>query len=409
MSKIDDKLIDVGAVPALSGDAARAVVAALTRDGADVRFVGGCVRDLLLGEPLSDVDLATPDRPETIVALLEAGDIKAVPTGLKHGTVTAVAKGVPFEITTLRIDVETDGRHAEVAFTDDWEADAARRDFTINAMSLTPDGSLFDYFEGRCDLARQCVRFVGNARTRISEDYLRVLRFFRFLAQLPAAQPDEAAVDACREAAGRLGGLSAERIQAELLKLLKARNPVPAIELMRGTGVLEAMLPEAGSSVDLMALSGIDDGDPVRRLAALAPDGGAAIAHRLKMSNDDKARLSQLAPPALSLDVAATAQDVRQVIYDIGSARVRDMILLGWSADREGRAAAWRAMMEVVNAWESPELPIKGADAVSLGLKSGPDVGEALRAVERWWRSQDFQPDREVCMAVLRHHLGSVR
>jgi len=405
MSKTDAHTVDLAKVPALSGAAASAVVAALTRDGAEVRFVGGCVRDTLMDVAIGDVDLATPDHPETVMALLEDAGLKAVPTGLKHGTVTAVSDGVPFEITTLRVDVETDGRHAEVAFTDDWEADAARRDFTINAMSLAPDGTLHDYFEGRADLARGRVRFVGDARARIAEDYLRVLRFFRFLARLPVAEPDAEAVDACREAAGSLGRLSAERVRVELLKTLAAPAPVPAVELMRETGVLGAVLPEAAASAGLLALTGIDDADPVRRLAALAPDGGQAIARRLKMSNAERDRLAAIAPPIVALEPDLAEAELRQRLYDHGPAVVRDLVLLAWARDNANHAEAWRGMLDAANGWEPPELPLRGEDVVAAGVASGPEIGRLLRDVETWWRGLDFQPDRDACLAELKRHV----
>ncbi|HWA45288.1 MAG TPA: CCA tRNA nucleotidyltransferase, partial [Hypericibacter adhaerens] len=274
----------------------QAVIAALRADGAELRFVGGCVRDAVLGRAIKDIDLATPDPPETVIALLKRAGLKAVPTGIEHGTVTAVVEKQPFEVTTLRRDVETDGRHAKVEFTDDWRADAARRDLTFNAMSLSPDGTLHDYFGGFDDLQAGRVRFVGDAATRIEEDVLRLLRFFRFYAHYGKPPPDAVALEACRRMAPRLPDLSGERIQAETLKLLAASDPAPVVALTQNDGVLEHWLPEARSVARLAALVRIENGlgrepDPLLRLAALiegGPEIARGLAWRLRLSNADR-------------------------------------------------------------------------------------------------------------------------
>ncbi len=236
----------------------KAVLNALMADGTEVRFVGGCVRDAILKRPVEDVDIATPDRPETVMALLEAADIKVFPTGISHGTVTAVMGEYHYEITTLRIDEETYGRHAKVAFTDDWIADAARRDFTINTLSCTPDGNVYDPFEAIDDLAHGVVKFVGNARERIEEDYLRLLRFFRFYAAYGKPPPDVKALDACRLYASKLNTLSAERIWSELRRILIGPNPEDVITLLRSERILEHLLPEAGSVGPLRMLAWLE-------------------------------------------------------------------------------------------------------------------------------------------------------
>lgn len=392
----------IAPAPSMTDDAARAVVAALTAEGAEVRFVGGCVRDALRGDAVNDVDLATPDTPETVLALLARAGLKGVPTGIEHGTVTAVADGRPFEITTLRLDVATDGRHAEVAFTDDWRADAARRDFTFNAMSLSPAGELYDYFGGREDLEAGRVRFVGEAERRIAEDYLRVLRYFRFLARFGHGGPDPQALAACKAAAGSLGRLSVERVAMELMKLLATPAPVPALQAMADIGVLAAVLPEAGSLTTLLALCGIDDRDPLRRLAALIGTEGEAVGRRLKMANTAISRLARLAPPARVLDAGMEATAQRQVLYDLGPERFRDLVLLAWAGDRENHADRWRAMLETANAWESPKLPVRGADITAMGVPGGPQIGRIVAAVEAWWRARDFRPDRQACLDVAR-------
>jgi len=397
----EDPVARIAPASSMTDHAARAVVAALRADGAEVRFVGGCVRDALRGGQVSDVDLATPDPPETVLALLSRAGIKGVPTGIEHGTVTAVADARPFEITTLRLDLATDGRYAEVAFTDDWRADAARRDFTFNAMSLSPEGDLYDYFGGREDLEAGCVRFVGQAEQRIAEDYLRVLRFFRFLARFGHGEPDGEALAACAAAADKLGRLSIERVRMELLKLLSAPAPVPALQTMADLGVLPAVLPEAGPLSTLLVLCGIDDRDGVRRLAALIGTDGEIVGRRLKMANVAIARLARLAPPAHALEAGLDALGQRQVLYDLGPDLFRDLVLLAWAADREGRASLWRAMLESANDWEIPKLPIRGADVTALGVPGGPQIGRIVAAVESWWRARDFQPGREACLEIV--------
>ncbi len=264
--------------PWMEAPATRAVIAALTARGAQVRFVGGCVRDALLGRPVTDVDIATPDEPGRVIELLETAGLKAVPTGVDHGTVTAVAFGRPFEITTLRHDVETYGRRARVAFTDDWTADAARRDFTFNAMSCSPEGRIHDPFGGIADLRARRVRFVGRAEDRIREDVLRLLRFFRFYAHYGAPPPDPEALSAARSLAPLLPTLSGERIAAETLKLLAAPDPAPVMGLMREQGVLAHVLPEAQRIDRLARLTAIETAlglplEPVRRLAAVLEGG----------------------------------------------------------------------------------------------------------------------------------------
>jgi len=397
----EDPVARIAPASSMTDHAACAVVAALRADGAEVRFVGGCVRDALRGAQVSDVDLATPDPPETVLALLSRAGIKGVPTGIDHGTVTAVADAHPFEITTLRLDVATDGRYAEVAFTDDWRADAARRDFTFNAMSLSPEGELYDYFGGREDLEAGRVRFVGQAAQRIAEDYLRVLRFFRFLARFGHGEPDRQALAACAAAADKLGRLSIERVRMELLKLLSAPAPVPALQTMADLGVLPAVLPEAGPLTTLLVLCGIDDRDGVRRLAALIGTDGEIVGRRLKMANVEIARLARLAPPAHALEAGLDTAGQRQVLYDLGPDLFRDLVLLAWAADREGRATLWRAMLESANNWENPKLPIRGADITALGVPGGPQIGRIVAAVESWWRARDFQPGREACLEVV--------
>lgn len=396
----------------------RAVVEALQADGRAVRFVGGCVRDGLLHRPVKDVDIATPDAPETVVALLERAGLKAVPTGLAHGTVTAVAGGRPFEVTTLREDVATDGRHATVRWSDDWRADAARRDFTINAMSARPeDGAVYDYFDGLEHLAHGRVVFVGRALERIREDYLRILRFFRFFARYgrPPADPD--ALAACRALAAGLKTLSAERVRDELLKILETETAADVVVLMRGIGVLEQVLPagtEIGRLRQLVFLEsrglrvpGVGP-DPLRRLGALiagGPEGAAEVAARLRLSNRQTSRLIALSDPVGAPGPELDRAGRRALMRRFGAEGFRDRLLVAWAGRRAGEGrmdaavtAALRAMLEEAETDPPPPFPLKGGDLVALGLPPGPEIGRRLAALEEWWERQGCDPDRETLL-----------
>ena len=409
-----------------------AVIDALSAEGAEIRFVGGCVRDALAGRPVKDVDLATPDPPEKVMALLQAAGIKAIPTGLDHGTVTAVRGHHPFEITTLRMDVETDGRRAVVAFTDDWLADAARRDLTFNAMSCSPDGCLFDPFGGREDLAAGRVHFVGNPRDRIQEDYLRLLRFFRFQAHYGKVPPDAETLAVARELAPKLRGLSGERIRSELLRLLTAPDPLPVVETMIGESLLQPILPEiTGTAVlrRLLALDLPEREDPVLRLAALLRPGAAvakAVAQRLRLSNAETAELELLGAPETTLGEAAAVLSrgsgdpavrhaLSTALYRAGPANFRVALLVaylrltaGGEADETAAKASLQAALDAADAWRPRSFPLNGADVLELGYPAGPDVGALLRAVEEWWIGEDFVPDRDACLARLKQLAGRI-
>ncbi len=384
----------------------RRVLDALTRHGADVRFVGGCVRDLLLDHAIGDVDIGTPDSPDRVTELLERQDITVIQTGLSHGTVTAVIDGSSFEITTLRVDKLTHGRHATVEFTDDWKVDASRRDFTINAMSLRPDGAFFDYFGGHGDLTNGIVRFVGDAATRVSEDYLRILRFFRFYGRYGRGEPDHDAITACEHGKDQLSILSAERVCSELMGILGIANPLPSIALMKRTGLLAEILPEAANLDALTVLSGLDDRDPLRRLAALVPNAGAAVGYRLRLSNSQTRRLDKLSPPVVELDQALSLTEQRQLLYRHGVETFRDLVLLAWASQPGTGPRRWRCMLDSALKWENPALPVGGQDVLDLGVREGPEVGRLVRAVEAWWIGQDFQPDRAACLSQLRKEIG---
>ena len=393
------------AAPWMAAPATRAVIAALTAGGKPVRFVGGCVRDALAGRAVSDVDLATPEPPARVMELLAAAAIKAVPTGIDHGTITAVAGGRPFEITTLRRDVETFGRHAVVAFTDDWTEDAARRDFTINALSADPDGRLHDPFGGVADLAAGRVRFVGEAELRIREDVLRILRFFRFHAHYGRGAPDGDGFAACRRLAGLLPGLSAERIAAELHRLLQAPDAAATVECMREAGILAPILPELGDLARLRGLQALADPaarDPLLRLAALLPDDAAvagAVAGRLRLSNDERARLEMLASPPARFWPAADERALRRALHRLGAAAVRNLGLLAWA---RGEPRLGRPAVEAAAVWSPVVLPVRGQDALDLGVPPGPQVGRLIAAVEAWWEENDYRPDRAACLEKLK-------
>jgi poly(A) polymerase len=377
------------------------LVALGAKDG-DTRYVGGCVRDTLLGLPVSDVDLATRLTPQEVIERLAKARIKSVPTGLAHGTVTAVIAGKPVEVTTLRRDVATDGRRATIAYTDNWREDAARRDFTINALLADPGTrEVFDYFGGEADLAARRVRFIGDPLTRIAEDHLRILRFFRFFARFGEGEPDQAALDACTARANDLMALSRERIADELTKLLALPEPVAAVSLMIGRGILRPVLPEIGEDgVERLerllrreAEAGVEP-NPLRRLAALLPvdpETAGAVAARLRLSNRSAKRLAA---------AAGRGPDDPQVpevlAYSIGAEEAVDRILLG---DGEpGTSAA-------LTGWQRPRLRVGGGDLIAMGLAAGPVVARTLQAIEREWAEAGFPPEAPAQRAIARRHV----
>jgi poly(A) polymerase len=374
------------------------LMAALGQDRA--RFVGGAVRDSILGRAVLEIDVATSFSPEEVTAKLAAAGIAVIPTGLPHGTVTAPLAGRRVEITTLRRDVETDGRHARIAPVQDWDQDARRRDFTMNALYLDVAGKLYDPVGGLADLEAGRVRFIGDAETRIREDVLRLLRFYRFFAHYGKGTADSAARAACRKLVALLAGLSAERVQAELLKLLAAPDPVPALRLLAADGVLAAILPEAGRFEQLERLIALEpEPDPLRRLGALvATDkaGAAKLGGRLRLSNDAVARLEALTAPPWPIDPAGGARQQRRALYRLGRELYRDLVLLS------GDAARAPALLDLAARWAEPVFPLKGGDVAALGVPEGPEVGRRLAELERWWEEADFAPDRAACLAELR-------
>ena len=397
----------------LHASSSRRVLAALEAGGRAARFVGGCVRDGLLGRPVgAEIDLATPERPEQVMRLLERAGLPAIPTGLAHGTVSTIANGRHFEITTLRRDVACDGRHAEVEFTDDFAADAARRDLTINAMSCDAAGRLYDYFGGRADLGAGRVRFVGDAAARIAEDYLRILRFFRFFARYGRPPADAAALAACAAAAPELGRLSGERIQAEMTKLLAAKEPLPALRLMVETSVLGHVIPGRVALARLARLLEVSsDSDAMVRLAALLrpppgdPEAAEEVAARWRLANRDTDRLLAMTRdplPELGASPAARARD----LHRLGAERYADLVRIA-AADADGDPH--RELPDALAAaasWEPRRLPVGGDDILALGVPAGPRVGAILATLEAWWVARDFAPDRAACLAEARRLLA---
>jgi len=377
----------------------------------DARFVGGAVRNALLGVSVADIDIAVPMPPTESLARLKARGIKVVETGLEHGTVTAIAGTHAFEITSLRRDVKTDGRHATIAFTDDWAEDAARRDFTINAMYAAVNGEIFDYATGIEDLIAGKVRFMGDAKTRIAEDYLRVLRLFRFHAWYGKGDIDAEGLRAAAEAKDKLKTLSAERVQKELLRLLEAGNPAPVLRVMAATGILSELLPGALSLPRLERLAEIDADsmfahDAILRLAALLPDSDNDAAHAaadaLKLSNADRARLEQ-ALSGEKIPAQLAARDARRLLYRIGVARFRDKVLLQWAGAPKGAGALqFRMLLEMADNWQRPRFPLTGRDVMQAGVPEGPDVGRVLAKVEDWWVGGDFAADEGACRDQLK-------
>jgi poly(A) polymerase len=377
----------------------RAVLDALGGEG---KFVGGAVRNALLNKPVADIDIATPLVPEEVVARLKKAGLGAVPTGIEHGTVTAVANGKPVEITTLRRDVSTDGRRATVAFTTDWAEDAQRRDFTMNALYADADGEILDTVGGVEDLTAGRVRFVGDAAMRIREDYLRSLRLFRFHAWYGKGEMDADALHAAAELKAGLAQLSGERVQKELLRLLEADDPVPVLRTMAATGILTELLPGALDIARLESLARIDaesffTPDAVLRLAALLPADEAnadAVAKKLKLSNPQAARLADLAGAREKLRPYTTPKEVRQLVYRIGLPAFKDRVFLKWAADTKlSNAISWRMLLSVGESWTPPRFPLSGRDVMLAGVPAGPAIGIILKEVEDWWVDVDFIDD----------------
>ena len=356
----------------------------------EARVVGGAVRDTLAGRPIADVDLASPLTPDRVIARLRDAGMKVVPTGLTHGTVTAILPSGPVEITTLRRDLETDGRHAVVGFTEDWRDDAARRDFTINALSMTRDGAVYDYFGGLDDLRAGRLRFVGDPAARVAEDWLRVLRFFRFFARYGSAAPDPATLDALRGAVPFLQTLSVERVWSELRRILSAPDPVPSVILMAQLGLLTAAVPEGTDRAVLARLvSAGAPADPLLRMAALLTGDAFDFAVRMKLSLADRDRLLALRSGPVPAPCDGDAA-LRRLLAETPAPVLVDRC---WLAGVDGGTRARLLAMP------RPVFPLEGRDVVALGVPPGPDVGMLLRTVRAWWMDGGCVANAEACLA----------
>jgi len=380
--------------PWLKRNDLRALITALGEGNA--RYVGGAVRDTLLGLEVNDIDVATPLVPDDVIARLTASDIRSVPTGIDHGTVTAILSGGPVEITTLRHDVSTDGRRATVAFAQDWREDAARRDFTINALYADPSTlEIHDFFGGMDDLKKRHVRFIGDARQRIREDHLRILRYFRFQARFGSQPADSEAEASCSELAATLKGLSRERVGMETMHLLALPDPAPTVARMAELGVLTVILPEAEPEALARLVAeehrqGIAP-DPIRRLAALLPADevlAGQVAARFRMSRAQKQRLVTAAARS------GTAGPARALAYRLGREQALDRLLIAGEDTSP------------LNNWEIPTFPLKGGQIVARGVKAGPEIARMLQVVEAQWVDEGF-PSEERILALLDETLAA--
>ena len=399
---MSDRLI----APWLLWPQTRRLIDAFAKDAEALRFVGGAVRDALLGRDVIDVDAATTLLPEETIDMLKVAGIQAIPTGLKHGTVTAVIDGKHFEITTLRTDVACDGRHADVEFTSDWEQDAKRRDFTMNALFLSPDGTLFDYVNGQTDALAGRVAFIGDAETRISEDYLRILRLFRFQAYYGKLPLDAIAVAACQKNAHHITSLSGERIAHEMLRLLSAKRSALVLAIMMNADVLkyamdysidhlhvlemlETQTPGAAALVKLAALL-MDTDDAV--------EASGRVTARWKLSNSEAKHLRQLLLSQAALVPDTSLAQQKKLLRQVGADMFVGAVIL--AAARTGLPTLL-AMAKLVDTWPVPQFPVRGEDLIAIGIKPSKTMGEKLKQLEAQWEASDYQLSREALLAMV--------
>jgi poly(A) polymerase len=394
----------------------RAVFAALAAKGFEARAVGGAVRYALIGRPVSDVDIATVARPEEVMAAAAAAGLEAIPTGLQHGTVTVVADGHAYEVTTLRQDVETYGRHAKVAFTADWAADARRRDFTLNALYCGADGALFDPLGGWPDLAQRRIRFIGDAAARIREDYLRILRFFRFAADYGDGVPDREGLEAAVAERDGLALLSAERVRQEVLRLIAAPRGPQMVRVMLEYGLICPVLGQAPRPLLLERVARLEAGlglspDPHLRLAALAVEtreDAEQLRTRLRLSNEAFAALARVEAGKAAFAASMPTGKAKALRYSLGQAGYRALLLLDWARSGDPvETGEWRGWWALGEAWQPASLAVSGEDVMALGVPAGPRVGTLLRALEAWWIAGDFTADRPALLAKLRELSGA--
>jgi poly(A) polymerase len=398
------------------GDApVRRALGLLNGGGEEARVVGGAARNSLMGLPLSDIDIATTAVPDEVIRRAAAAGLKAVPTGIDHGTITLVVDGVPFEVTTLREDVETFGRKAVVAFGRDWKVDAERRDFTMNALSISPDGVVHDYVGGLADLRDRRVRFIGDPTRRIAEDYLRILRFFRFQASYAHGAPDAAGVHACIVARDGLRTLSRERVRGELVKLLVAPFAVPTLVVMAETGFAELLLggvPQLASFANMIKVEAAAAlaPDPMRRLGALGlliVEDADRLRDRLRLANAEHERLLAMAERWWQVSPAHGEADARVLLYRLGPVHFCDRVLLAWSRSAAGAAdPSWRALATLPARWTPPRFPLRAADLMSRGLAKGPALGAALLVAEEAWVAAGFPSDPETLADIASRAAG---
>jgi poly(A) polymerase len=385
------------------------LLAVLDGAGEEARVVGGAVRNALLGLAIGDVDIATTALPHEVIRRAEAAGFKAVPTGIEHGTITVVAGERPFEVTTLREDVETFGRHAKVSFGRDWKRDAERRDFTINALSVSRERTIHDYVGGLADIDARRVRFIGDAATRIAEDYLRILRFFRFHAAYGEGEPDPEGVAACIGARAGLDALSRERIRTEVIQLLIAKGAPATLTLMTEAGLLEQVLgsvPLVASFANIVTLESTLAlmPDAIRRLAALAvsvAEDAERLRERLRLANAEYERLISMADGWWKISASLPGRGGRALLYRLGRERFTDRVLLAWARSSEGPAAAhWDGLANLPQRWSAPAFPLKAADLLARDVPKGPRLGTALAAAEEAWIAADFPLDRATVSAI---------
>ena len=387
------------------------VLRILEDGGFEARVVGGAVRNALMGRPIKDIDIATTAEPNSILELAQTNGLKAIATGIAHGTVTVISGGIPYEVTTLRKDVSTDGRHAVVAFTDDWLADAQRRDFTINAMFCDRHGKLFDPVNGLSDIVARQVRFVGQPRKRIEEDYLRSLRFFRFFAEYGQGQPDRSALADIVSCRNGLKQLSAERIRQEFLKILVAPRAVEIIQVMHEFGLLHFVLPVVPRLSHFARLCGsYKQSGAVIRLAVIGVcthEDSKRLAQHLRLSNAEADVLEHVATVYSELRKAPSVKLARNWLYNEGKvlfdARVSAMHS---SSFRQLADPTWTEVSELPINWQPPEFPLSGRIAIELGAAPGPDLGRQLSSIKEHWVANDFEPPKEELIAMLKSQIG---